>query len=156
VNTKTWIGLIGFGLLLTACAQKPPPPPPPPPFTTGEGVNDLIGQSQNCGDPKIVSVTDATTLTLTLSFVNDGGWCALRLQHGAGPFDAGLLPVLPQHGVVFIHKVQHFTRIDYTPNAAYVGPDSFIVKFLPGYLPVDVTVDVKGAGAPPPAAAAKP
>ena len=48
-----------------------------------------------------------------------------------------------------IHKVAGFTRIDYTPAAGFIGMDAFTVKLLPGYLPVKVTVTVKGLIAAP-------
>ena len=147
MRARVWAGLAGVGLLLAGCAHPPPPPPPPPPAQsgTGEGTYDITGESQSCVSPKVVTLTGVAPVYLKLMLANDGGWCALRLANGLKPFDAGLLPVLPLHGVVFIHKVAMFTRIDYTPTAGYVGTDSFLVKLIPGYLPVHVSVTVTAA-----------
>jgi hypothetical protein len=148
---RNWIGLAGVGLMMAACTQAPPPaaPPPPPKPTTGESAVDLSGQSSSCADPLVLKLTDGTAAKLTLDITNDGGWCALRLARAEGNFDAGLLPVMPKHGTVFIHKVAGFTRIDYTPSAGYMGIDHFEMKLLPGHLPVSVDVTVKGRMAVP-------
>lgn len=140
---RSWVVLAGVGMVLAACAHKAPPPAPqPPPPSTGEGKYDLLGESSQCQPPHIINVPAGVAQNLTLTFGNDGGWCALRLSRNGKPFDAGLLPVLPKNGVVFIHKVAGFTRIDYTPNAGFFGTDAFTVKLLPGYLPVHVAVTI--------------
>ena len=158
MQARNWLGLMASGLILAGCANKPPPapvaPPPPPKPTTGEGPVDLYGQSSSCADPVVLHLAAGAAQHLKLELTNDGGWCALRLAPPSGNFDAGLLPVMPQNGAVFIHKVAGFTRIDYTPNAGYVGMDHFELKLLPGYLPVSVDVTVKGRFAPTPAATA--
>ena len=151
VQLRNWISLTGLCLVLAGCSHTAPPAPAAPPPAkpvTGETGYDLYGQSASCADPVIQHLADASPLHASLVLANDGGWCALRLAHGDGNFDAGLLPVMPQHGVVFIHRVAGFTRIDYTPNAGYVGMDHFQVKLLPGYVPVDVDVTVKDRFAP--------
>ncbi len=63
---------------------------------------------------------------------NDGGWCAINIDNGGKPFDAGLLVAEPSHGKVYIHSVGDETRIDYTPTARFTGTDAFVVKLLPG------------------------
>lgn len=74
---------------------------------------------------------------------NDGGWCAFTVaQPGPQPFAAGLLTEEPAHGRVYIHPVGDNTRIDYTPDAGYVGPDAFIVTLLPGRAVIRATVSV--------------
>jgi len=136
--------LAGLAGLLVSCAKPPlpAPRPPPPPPSTGEGPVDLRGESASCGTPHIMTIASWRPLELKLDFTNDGGWCALRLSRAGKPYAAGLLPVLPQHGNVFIHTVAGFTRIDYTPNAGYAGSDSFLVKLIPAYQPVQVTVTI--------------
>ncbi len=159
---RSCVMLAAVGVVLAGCAQKAPPPAAPAaplPPTTGEGKYDLLGQSSQCVAPEIVTIPDGVAQNLSLSFGNDSGWCALRLTHGGKPFDAALLPVMPKNGVVFIHKVASFTRIDYTPNAGFSGTDAFTVKLLPGYLPLHVTVTIKplaATQATAAAAAAKP
>ena len=49
---------------------------------------------------------------------NDGGWCAITVNNGGRPFDAGLLAAAPAHGKVLVHTVGNNTRIDYTPERA--------------------------------------
>ncbi len=148
---RNWIGMVGLGLVLASCTNTPAPAPaapPPPKPATAETSYDLSGQSSSCAAPVILHLADGVPQHLSLVITNDGGWCALRLLHGDRDFDAGLLPVIPHHGIVFIHKVAGFTRVDYTPNAGYAGMDHFEVKMLPGYLLVQVDVTVKGRFAP--------
>jgi hypothetical protein len=53
---------------------------------------------------------------------------------------------------VYIHAVGDFTRIDYTPDKGYVGPDSYQVTFLPRLPVLTVTVTVTPPGTPLPKA----
>jgi hypothetical protein len=73
---------------------------------------------------------------------NDGGWCGILVSYEGKPFAAGLLTGRPQHGKVFIHIVGDDTRIDYTPEIGYAGPDGFTVTLLPEYASLKVTVAV--------------
>lgn len=155
MRAQAWAALILAGLI-AGCASKPTPAPAAAPAGTGEGKYDLTSQSATCGAPQILPVPQPAGGTFTLNFSNDGGWCALRLTNGGQPFEAGLLHTAPMHGVVYIHRVAGFTRIDYTPDAGFVGTDSFFVKLLPGYIPVTVNVTITKQVAAPIPSTAKP
>ena len=74
---------------------------------------------------------------------NDSGWCAISVhQPGPAPFAAGLLTTPATHGRVYIHPVGYDTRIDYTPDPGYAGPDRFLVTLLPDHSEVQANVTV--------------
>jgi hypothetical protein len=156
MRASAWTSLAAAGVVLTACARPAPPPapPPPPPPTTGETAYDLSGQSASCAAPEILTVADGASFDLKMALSNDGGWCGLRMSRNGKPLAAGLLPTMPLHGIVFIHRVVNFTRIDYTPTRGFTGVDVFQVKLLPGYMPVKVTVTVSPGSAAPASASA--
>jgi hypothetical protein len=75
---------------------------------------------------------------------NDGGWCAISVhQPGPEPFAAGLLTRSATHGKVYLHAVGDNTRIDYTPDPGYAGPDTFLVTLLPDRSEVQANVTVR-------------
>ncbi len=123
-------------LLLAGCqAQRPPSSAP-------RYSVDFRGGAKSCTAPKDLSAEAGKTTEATLSVVNDGGWCAMTLNRDGRPYDAGLLTAPAAHGKVYIHKVGDDTRIDYTPDAGFVGADQFTVKLMPtdAVLAVKVTV----------------
>ena len=103
---------------------------------------DLAGGAKVCEVAK-VDLFAGTGAEVPMKVVNDGGWCAIRMnQDGPKPFDAGLLTGRPAHGTVLIHEVGDDTRIDYTPDRGFAGNDRFSIKLLPGNVAVQVTVAV--------------
>ena len=117
--------LAATALLLQACAQKPPA------SGTRMFQADLAGAAKSCSAEKVAPAAGQET-PVTMKMGNDGGWCAITVDNGGKPFDAGLLMTEPAHGKVYIHSVGDQTRIDYTPSARFVGSDAFAVRLLPG------------------------
>lgn len=131
-----WLA-IGVPLgLLQACAPVGPAAPHNRLF-----ASDLAGGAKNCTVSKVVA-TDGQISSVTMKVGNDGGWCAISLQHGGAPYATGLLTEQPKHGTVVIHPVGDDTRIDYTPARMYRGSDAFEVKLLPGNPTLRVAVTV--------------
>ena len=62
--------------------------------------------------------------------------------HGGVAYDSYLLVMRPAHGKIFAHHVGTYTRIDYTPDVGYVGPDKFAVRLIPGNAVVEEAVTV--------------
>ena len=123
--------------LLAGCAQPPPPGP-----TARLYAIDLAGAARRCTVGPVAPVAGKEVVA-RMTVGNDGGWCALTVaQPGPQPYAAGLLTEDPAHGRVYIHPVGDNTRIDYTPDAGYVGPDAFAVTLLPGRAVVRATVSV--------------
>ena len=123
--------------LLAGCAQ-----PPPPVSTTRLYAIDLAGAAKRC-TPGPVTPVAGKEVAATMTVGNDGGWCAFTVaQPGPQPYAAGLLTVEPGHGRVYIHPVGDNTRIDYTPDAGYAGPDAFTVTLLPGREVIRAAVSV--------------
>jgi hypothetical protein len=137
-------GLSGAVLLLGGCAQQPVARV----SSTRLFATDQMGAAKSCTASQ-VSVTPGQEAPATMTVGNDGGWCALTVDNAGRPFSAGLLPQRPHHGRVFIHSVGDATRIDYTPERGYAGPDSFAVRLLPGEGIVRVAVTVTAPGAAP-------
>ncbi|HVY18075.1 MAG TPA: hypothetical protein VHB27_22845 [Rhodopila sp.] len=103
---------------------------------------DVTGGAKQCQTPSISPVPGKTT-EASITVGNDGGWCGLSVhQDGPKPYDAGLLTARPNHGTVMVHSVGDSTRIDYTPDRGYVGPDTYSVSLLPGSAAVKVVVTV--------------
>lgn len=103
---------------------------------------DVAGGAKVCETPN-VNPAAGKTIDLSIRAGNGGGWCGLSVhQDGPKPFDAGLLTSRPEHGSVTIHSVGDNTRIDYVPDAGYVGPDAYGVTLLPGSSVLKVTVSV--------------
>ena len=112
-------------LLLAGCqAQRPA-------STAARYSVDFRGGAKSCSAPKELNAASGRTTEAALAVVNDGGWCAMTLDNGGKPYDAGLLTVPPAHGKVYIHKVGDDTRIDYTPDSGFVGDDQFTLKLVP-------------------------
>jgi hypothetical protein len=111
---------------------------------------DVQGGARLCTVPP-VNPAAGQTVAAAITVGNDGGWCGVPVhQDGPKPYDAGLLTTRPTHGTVTIHSVGDNTRIDYTPDARYAGPDSYVVTLLPGSAVLRVSVTVLPPGAPAP------
>lgn len=138
------------GGLLAACAQQAEPAPPPPATVYSA---DLQGGARLCTAPKDVALAAGRPSDLRMVVGNDGGWCAISVALAAPDhpraYDAGLLAVRPAHGRVYIHEVGYATRIDYTPEPGYAGPDAFTVELLPGSATLQVSVTVQPAAGGP-------
>ncbi|HTZ70338.1 MAG TPA: hypothetical protein VMB71_06785 [Acetobacteraceae bacterium] len=134
---------VGAMALLAGCAQKLAPPPPPP-----------VPLPPHIGPPPAHActvapfhVSDGGTATVTMKVSNEGGYCAATLTATNGePYDAPLVPVMPQHGTPRVVKYNGKTSVEYTPNDGYMGHDSFVVHLLergkPGYTTLNMSIDV--------------
>jgi hypothetical protein len=142
---SAWIALIVAGGLLQGCAEER--------AVTGPHARvyaaDVAGGARACTAPD-PATTDGKTLEANMTVGNDGGWCGVKVhQPGPKPYDAGLLTGRAAHGEVVIHEVGDDTRLDYTPDRGYAGPDSFTVKLVPGGSIVRVNVTVTPPGGAP-------
>ncbi len=139
------IAMLAAAAALAGCATKPAP--------NEQGAVDLQneGIAKTC-TPSTVDPASATPATIAMT--NDG-WCGLFAAEKDGqPFKLGLVTRRPAHGRLYIQPVNQRTRIEYTANSGYVGPDSFTVTLVSRTastpdtaLPVDVTV-APGEGQP--------
>lgn len=139
IRPSAWVALTLAGALLQACAEKPAPAvsaPQPRLF-----ASDFQGAAKNCAAPK-VTPEPGKVVQAAMKVGNDGGWCAMSVNHGGEPYATGLLTQRPVHGKVYIHPVGNDTRIDYTPDAGFSGDDSFVVTLLPGRPAIDVAATV--------------
>jgi len=137
--------------LTAACATEAPPPAPGARVYYG----DLQGGAQTCTVPKDVKLAAGEQADAAMTVGNDGGWCGIAVaQPGPKPFDAALLVVRPKHGRVLVRKVGDVSRVDYFPDAAFGGADTFTVRMLPGNGALRVAVTVQYT--PPPAPPAPP
>ncbi|MBV9538261.1 MAG: hypothetical protein JOY70_04945 [Acidisphaera sp.] len=127
--------------LLAACQNAPAPAPP----SARVFAADLSGGAKKCDAPKDIPLAAGKEAEVKVTVGNDGGWCAIAVGQGGKPFAAGLLTTTPAHGTVFIHTVGDVTRIDYTPEARYAGPDSFAVRLVPGDQAIRASVTVNPA-----------
>ena len=130
-----------------AVAEAPPPLPPhlgPPPAA----ICTLTP----------FHVTDGGIASVAMTISNDGGYCAVTLTSGSGQaFDAGLVPIRPQHGgdnggLSVVHYNQK-TNIEYWSAAKYVGQDRFTVHLIKKDQPGSTTVNVAVTVVPPGTAA---
>jgi hypothetical protein len=138
------IATLAAAVALSGCVAKPPAP---------EQAVDLQneGIAKTCTPSKVDLASGAPA---TIAMTNDG-WCGVFAAETDGqPFSLGLVKVRPAHGRVYIQPVNRQTRIEYTANAGYSGPDSFTVALRPraanapdSMLRVDVTV-TPGEGQP--------
>lgn len=136
--TRAGAGLVLIATaLLAGCAQPPPPSAP----TTRLYAIDLAGAARRCTVGPLAPVA-GKEVAARMTVGNDGGWCAFAVAQQGQPYAAGLLTAEPAHGRVYIHPVGDNTRIDYTPDAGYVGPDAFTVTLLPGRAVIRATVSV--------------
>jgi hypothetical protein len=138
----------GVAIVLAGCqaAPKPPPPAPPPPLPPHIGPP----AAASCNVAPF-HVADGGTTDVVMVVGNDGGYCAATLTDAAGaPYDAPLVPVLPEHGTPRVVKYNGKTSVEYTPNAGFVGHDSFVVHLLlkgqAGHTTLNLSVDVRPAG----------
>ena len=132
-HTTLILALASVGALLQACAPRPSGP------AVRRYASDFKGVAKTCDAPK-VSPALGKTVEATMKVGSDGGWCGLLVNNGGRAFDTQLLTARPEHGKVFVHGVGNDTRIDYTPDAGFVGADSFTVQLLPGEDSVHITV----------------
>jgi hypothetical protein len=102
---------------------------------------DLVGSAKSCTVPQVTPAAGAET-PVTINVGNDGGWCAITVNNGGKPFDAGLVLTEPAHGKVYIHTVGDDTRIDYTPDSRFTGSDAFAVRLIPGAAVLRASVSV--------------
>lgn len=130
---------IAVAVLVSACTQPQAPAQGPsrPVYAT-----DLSGGARVC-TVNSFSINPGRESVASMTVGNDGGWCDIKVrQQGPMPYEAGLLTVQPNHGKVYIHEVGDDTRIDYTPDPGYAGPDTFTVTLLPGRPLIHTTVNV--------------
>lgn len=133
---RAWIAILMTGVL-QACSQQPKAVPGARVYAV-----DLTGGAKICEVPKVKPVDGQTTET-GIKVGNDGGWCGIAVrQSDSKPFGAGLLASRPEHGSILIHEVGDDTRIDYTPDRAFTGSDSFAVKLIPGEAIIHIAVTV--------------
>ncbi len=130
---------IAAAALMSACTQQAP-------VAAGSSRPlysiDLSGGARQC-TVNAFAINPGRESVANMTVGNDGGWCDIKVrQTGAEPYEAGLLNTQPAHGRVYIHQVGDDTRIDYTPDRGYTGPDSFRVTLLPGRPVIRVVVNV--------------
>ncbi|SDB13589.1 hypothetical protein [Belnapia rosea] len=153
-------GPLALAALLAACAEQQVARQP----ASGARIyaNDLAGGAKVCTVPQPAVVAAGQQIETTMTVDNDGGWCGITVaQSGPKPFAYGTVATRPQHGRLHIHTVGDSTRVDYIPNAAFGGTDSFAVQLKPGDATMRVAVTVNYTAppappAPPAAAPAKP
>jgi hypothetical protein len=128
-----WLCLAVTASLLQGCAPQP----------TWNGIYaiDAAGGAKTCVAPT-VSPPDGQTVQAQLQVSNEGGWCGMTLNRGGAPYASYLLVTAASHGRVFAHHVGTNTRIDYTPDAGFLGTDSFAVRLIPGNAVLQVAVSV--------------
>lgn len=152
---KQLIALAAAAAVLQGCANQSPQAP-----TAQRNYDEGIAKS--CTSTP-VDLAASATASATITMSNDG-WCAVRAVEKDGkPFALGLVRSRPAHGYVVIRSLGGQTRVEYTTEGRYVGPDRFTVALRSRTANVpDATVQVTvnttmGEGmAPPPPAAAPP
>jgi len=110
-------------LLMQGCAVQP--------AWNGIFAIDAAGGARACVAPT-ASPPDGQSVLAQIQVSNEGGWCGVALNRGGVAYDSYLLITRPSHGKVFAHHVGANTRIDYTPDAGFVGTDSFAIRLIPG------------------------
>ncbi len=104
-------------LALQGCAQ-----PTPQPTVVIDAFDE--GIAKTCTFTPVQPKPGAT-VDSTITMTNDG-WCAYRASVKSGQaFELGLVKQRPMHGELLIRKWNGETRVEYTPAASYVGPDTF-------------------------------
>lgn len=151
---KHLTAIAATALAVSGCAA----PQRPAPVAT-EDLN--VGIAKTC-TPSTVDLTASNTTTATIAMTNDG-WCAIHTRDKDGkPFKFGLVKARPQHGRILIQKIGGETRVEYTPDTRYVGPDRFSVALASNTVNMpDATVQISvettlGLGMTPPPAPAAP
>ncbi len=135
-NRAMSLAFIMVATAVAGCANKGPTGPSARVFAV-----DQAGAARNCSVPAVTPAAGKET-PVAMKLGNDGGWCAVPVNNGGKPFDAGLLVTQAAHGKVVIHTVGSDTRIDYTPAARYTGADAFAVRLIPGDAVLQVAVTV--------------
>jgi len=144
------LAAVALAATLAACAQTEAPRPGARIYAA-----DLQGKAKTCTAPEQVSLAADRPTEASITVDNDGGWCGIHVaQSGPKPYDAGLMASRPAHGRVLVRTVGDRTRVDYFPDPAFGGTDSFAVRFLPGGATMQVAVNVTYT--PPPAPPAPP
>ncbi len=92
-------------------------------------------------------VVDGGSADIGMTVSNEGGYCAASLTAANGkPFDAPLVPVVPEHGTPRVVKYNGKTSVEFTPNVGYIGHDSFVVHLLlhgmTGHTTLNMSVNV--------------
>jgi hypothetical protein len=131
---KAWCGLAALSVLVIGCQQQ---------GSSWDGIYtvDRTGGARVC-TTQPASPADGQNIQVPMQVSNEGGWCGIPLQRGGVPFDSYLMVSRAQHGRVFAHRVGGNTRLDYTPDPAFTGADTFTVRLLPGDATVKVAVTV--------------
>lgn len=111
-------------LLLSACARQEVAQAP-------RQAEPMDGAAQVCAvTPNELPTGQPASVQMQVR--NDGGWCAVRIADKDGtPFSYPLMRQRPTHGQVAVNKVNGNSRIEYTPNSGYAGPDAFTVALVP-------------------------
>jgi hypothetical protein len=104
-------------------------------------TSDKAGGAKTCVVPQ-AAPPDGQTVLAQMRVSDEGGWCGIVTNHGGAAYDSYLMVVRPVHGRVYAHHVGTNTRIDYTPDAGYVGGDRFSVRLIPGNAQIESTVTV--------------
>ncbi len=148
MQVRTGISLFA-AVMLAGCHAAPPPAPPPPPAPLPPHIGPPPAKSCTVAPFK---VTNGGTADIAMTVSNEGGYCAATLTADNGkPFDAPLVPVLPEHGTPRVVKYNGKTSVEYTPDTGYVGHDSFVVHLLeqgaPGHTTLNLSVTVVPRGA---------
>ena len=108
-------------LVLQGCAKKPEVP---------AETEDLTGKATACDGPTLELAPGAAG-DAAISMSNDG-WCSVHVTENDGqPFLLGLVRTRPEHGRLLIQRTFGKTRVEYTPNEQYSGPDRFAVALRP-------------------------
>lgn len=129
-------------IALAGCASHPAPAPVASGPAPRVYAIDLTGKAARC-QPGKAAPKPGTTVEARISTDSAGGWCGLAVQRHGAPYAAGLLTRRAANGRVYIHSVGAVTRIDYTPDAGFVGTDRFAVTLLPGDAKVNVGVTAR-------------
>ena len=143
--TRLTVGAALLALTLQGCATPQPPPPPAAPLSLPP--HPLPGPAHACSvAPFSVKTGGAADVAMIVS--NDGGYCATTLLADNGqPYDTGLVPVTPLHGVPRITHYNGKTSVEYSPQPGFVGHDTFVAKLIvrgqPGYTTLNVSVTVQ-------------
>jgi len=140
--------LAGVAIALAGCQGGPKAPPPAPPPPLPPHIGPPAAASCNVAP---FHVADGGTTDVVMAVGNDGGYCAAALTDASGaPYDAPLVPVLPEHGTPRVVKYNGKTSVEYTPNAGFIGHDSFVVHLLvkgqSGHTTLNMSVDVRAPG----------
>jgi hypothetical protein len=125
--------LAASGLLLLGCVQQ----------ATWSGIYavDTAGGAKICVT-ETASPPDGMTAVAKMQVSDEGGWCGILANHGGQAYDSYLMVTRPTHGKIYAHHVGVNTRIDYTPDAGFVGSDTFAVRLIPGNAVVQGAVTV--------------